>query len=64
MHLAQAWTGLVHSPLLGITPPNDRARARLIWPVVSIAVLGYLTVRSHVQHRRGALRWKGRALVR
>jgi cellulose synthase/poly-beta-1,6-N-acetylglucosamine synthase-like glycosyltransferase len=30
---------------------------------VSIAVLGYLTVRSHVQHRRGTLRWKGRALV-
>lgn len=28
----------------------------------SIVVLGYLTARSHVQHRRCALRWKGRAL--
>jgi hypothetical protein len=29
---------------------------------VSIATLGYLTVRSHVLHRRGALRWKGRPI--
>ncbi len=28
----------------------------------SVAVFGYLTVRSHVQHRRGALQWKGRPL--
>jgi Glycosyl transferase family 2 len=27
---------------------------------VSIAVLAWLTMRSHVQHRRGTLRWKGR----
>ena len=29
---------------------------------VSIALFGYLTVRSHVQHARGALKWKGRAV--
>ena len=27
---------------------------------VSIVLFGYLTVRSHVQHARGTLRWKGR----
>jgi hypothetical protein len=29
---------------------------------VSIVVLGYLTARSQVQHARGTLRWKGRAV--
>lgn len=29
---------------------------------VSIGLLAYLTVRSHAQHRRGRLSWKGRAL--
>ena len=32
------------------------------WHPVSIVVLGYLTVRSHVLHRRGLLRWKGRPI--
>jgi hypothetical protein len=30
---------------------------------LSIAVLGYLTARSHVLHRRRALRWKGRPIT-
>lgn len=29
---------------------------------ISIALLGYLTVRSHVAHRRGRLSWKGRSV--
>lgn len=29
---------------------------------VSITLFGYLTIRSHVQHARGRLRWKGRQL--
>ncbi|HZZ97865.1 MAG TPA: glycosyltransferase [Jatrophihabitantaceae bacterium] len=32
------------------------------WQPASIAVLGYLTARSHVLHQRGSLRWKGRAV--
>jgi hypothetical protein len=44
-----------------------RATGSRAWPdalahPVSITVFGYLTARSLVQHRRGALRWKGRAL--
>lgn len=40
-----------------------------IWPdalahPVSVVLAGYLTVRSHREHRRGRLRWKGRPLVR
>ena len=38
-----------------------------VWPdalahPLSIALFGYLTARSHVQHRRGTLRWKGRPI--
>ena len=33
-----------------------------VWHPVSVVVLGYLTVRSHVLHRRGSLRWKGRPI--
>ena len=40
---------------------GGRAADALAHPL-SIAVLGYLTVRSHVQHARGSLRWKGRRL--
>lgn len=29
---------------------------------VSVVIVGYLTIRSHVLHRRGGLRWKGRPL--
>ncbi len=32
------------------------------WHPVSIVLLGYLTARSHVLHRRGELRWKGRPI--
>ena len=44
-----------------------RATGSRAWPdslahPVSITAFGYLTARSLVQHRRGALRWKGRAI--
>lgn len=46
---------------------TGRATGSRVWPdalahPVSITALGYLTGRSLVQHRRGALRWKGRAI--
>jgi hypothetical protein len=45
---------------------TGRATGSRVWPdalahPVSITAFGYLTARSLVQHRRGALRWKGRA---
>ncbi len=44
-----------------------RSTGGRVWPdalahPASVTVLGYLTIRSHVQHRRGRLGWKGRAL--
>jgi Glycosyltransferase like family 2 len=46
---------------------TGRATAARIWPdalahPVSIGLLAYLLVRSRRQHRRGSLRWKGRAV--
>jgi hypothetical protein len=40
---------------------GGRVPDALLHPV-SVAVFGYLTARSHVQHRRGRLRWKGRPI--
>jgi hypothetical protein len=45
-----------------------RATGARMWPdplahPMSVLLAGYLTVRSHVQHRRGRLRWKGRPVV-
>ena len=45
-----------------------RATGGRAWPdalaqPASIAMLAYLTVHSHVQHRRGTLSWKGRRLA-
>ena len=47
---------------------SARATGGRVWPdalahPASIVVFGYLTARSHVQHRRGMLRWKGRAVT-
>jgi hypothetical protein len=52
--------------VLGRMVTGRRAGDR-VWPdafahPLSIAVFGYLTARSHVHHRRGALRWKGRPI--
>lgn len=46
---------------------TGRATGSRVWPdalahPISISAFGYLTARSFVQHRRGALRWKGRAI--
>ena len=47
---------------------SARATGGRAWPdalahPASIVVFGYLTARSHVQHRRGTLHWKGRAVT-
>ena len=47
---------------------SARATGGRVWPdsiahPVSIIVFGYLVARSHAQHRRGVLRWKGRNVV-
>jgi hypothetical protein len=49
--------------VLGRVITARRTGARLAdapWHPASIALLGYLTVRSHVLHRNAMLRWKGR----
>jgi hypothetical protein len=52
--------------VLGRVVTGRRAGDR-VWPdafahPLSITLFGYLTARSHVQRRRGTLRWKGRPI--